>query len=108
MDREDGVELFNNNRVDLAAFQALSRCAADQPVGYLVDARDVLQLTEMGFIDVGQHFRCGTGKSDRTLEITTPPMLDGGVDLPHRCVVGTGLDVVRVADCLFLTLDAAH
>ncbi|MGY8676606.1 hypothetical protein Q2941_02130 [Bradyrhizobium sp. UFLA05-153] len=53
-----------------------------------------------------QHFRCGTGQSNRTLKITTLPMLDGGVYLPHRCVVGTGLDVMRVADCVFLTLDA--
>src|SRR5205085_6864698 len=30
---------------------------------------------------------------------------DGGVDLSHRCVVGTSLDVMRVADCLFLTLE---
>jgi hypothetical protein len=42
MDREDGVELFNNYRIDLAAFRALSRYAADQPVGLLIDARDVL------------------------------------------------------------------
>jgi hypothetical protein len=34
-------------------------------------------------------------------------MLDRGVDLPHRCVAGTGLDVVRGTDCLFLMLDAA-
>ena len=81
MDREDGVELFNDYRVDLAAFQALSRCAADQPVGYLMDARDILQLPEMVLVDCGQHFRCGTGQSNRTLEITTLPMLDGGVDL---------------------------
>ena len=98
MDREDGVELFNDYRVDLAAFQALSRCAADQPVGYLIDARDALQLPEMVLVDCGQHFRCGTGRSNRTLEITTLLMLDGGVDLPHRCVVRTGLDVMRVAD----------
>jgi hypothetical protein len=34
-------------------------------------------------------------------------MFDGGVDLPHRCVLCTGFDVVRVADCLCLTLDAS-
>jgi hypothetical protein len=34
-------------------------------------------------------------------------MCDGGVDLPHRCVVATSFDVVRVADCLSLTVDAA-
>ena len=107
MDREDGVELFNNYRVDLTAFQALARRAADQPVGYVIDARDVLQLPEMGLVDVGQHFRRVTGQSNRTLEITTPPMLDRGVDLLHRCVVGTGLDVMRVADRLFLTPGAS-
>jgi hypothetical protein len=77
-----------------------------QASGYLIDARDVLQLPKMVLVDFGQHFRCGTGQSNRTLEITTLPMLDGGVGLPHRCVVGTGLDVMRIDDCLFLTLDA--
>jgi hypothetical protein len=32
-----------------------------------------LQLPEVELVDVGQHFRCGTGQSNRTLEITTPP-----------------------------------
>ena len=48
MDREDGVELFNDYRVDLAAFPALSRCAADQPVGYLIDARDIFAAPRIG------------------------------------------------------------
>lgn len=107
MDREDGVELFNNNRVDSTAFQALSRRAADQPVGYVAEARDVLQLPETRLVDFRQHFRRRTGQSNRTLKITMPPMLDGSVDLPHRGVSGTGLDVMRVADRLFLTLDAS-
>jgi hypothetical protein len=40
-----------------------------------------LQLPEMVLVEVGQHFRCGTGQRNRTLEITTLPMLDGSVDL---------------------------
>jgi len=106
MDRDNRVDLLDNHRINMVAFQEV-RSAVDQPIGNHVDARDVLHPPKMGLIDVGQHCFGSTGQCNRALEITTPPMLDGGVDLPHRCVPGTGFDAMRVADCLFLALDAS-
>jgi hypothetical protein len=98
MDRDDGVELLDDNSISALAFRAVSRCAVDQPIGNLVDPRDVLPLWVLQLIDFGQHSFCRASERDRALEITTPPMFDSGVDLPHRCIVATSLDVVRATD----------
>ena len=98
MDRDDGVEPLDDNSTSALAFRAVSRCAVDQPIGNLVDPRDVLQLSVLRFIDFRQHPFCRASERDRALEITTPPMFDSGMDLPHRCIVATSFDVVGATD----------
>src|ERR1700722_17798161 len=98
MDRDDGVELLDDYSISALASRAVSGCAVDQPIGNLVDTRDVLQLSVPRLIDFGQHSLCRASERDRALEITTPPMFDSGVDLPHRRIVATSFNVVRAAD----------
>jgi hypothetical protein len=82
MDRENDVDLLNDNSLIVLAFYAISRCTPDQPIGNLVDTPEVLQLSVFRLIDLGQHSLCRAGERDRALEITMPPMFDSGVDLP--------------------------
>src|ERR1700730_6826185 len=98
MDRDDGVKLLNDNSISSLACPGVSRCSLDQPIGNLVDPHDVLQLSVLRLIDFGQHSFGRASERDRALEITTPPMFDSGVDLPHRCMVSTSFDNASATD----------
>ena len=90
---------FNDGWIE-PAFARLGSCGSAPSAG-LVMPRDRLELQDR-LMDrengVGFVYDNRVDMRNRALEITTPPMLDGGVDLPHRCVPGTGFDAMRVAD----------